>query len=83
MTREPLGIRRFQPFGVTERGVWFYGPRAEVSLLDPETLGVEGTVDVNAHVGDADLDPAGETAWLAGLAIRRGGRSQAIRVDLR
>ena len=82
VSRQPLGIKRFSPFGVDERGVWFFGPDADVSLLNPETMKVEESVDVDATVGDADLDPATGVAWLASLASGRGDRSEAIRVDL-
>jgi hypothetical protein len=80
--RRPLGIKRFFPIAVGKRGVWFYGPDAGISLLNPNTLEVEESVDVDATGGDADLDPARDAIWLE-ASIGRGELSKAIRVDLR
>lgn len=38
---ERVAVERFHPFAAADDGIWFVGPRAAVSRLDPDTLEVE------------------------------------------
>jgi hypothetical protein len=81
--RLPLAVKRFFPFTMAEGGVWFVGPGADLSRLDPETQRVDMTVALQETIGDAAFHAASRSFWMGALALGRGERSLVLRVDLR
>jgi hypothetical protein len=83
VSREPLSMDRIFPIGLAEGGLWFIGPGADLSRLDPRSLDVDESVRLGAGAADAAFDPATRSFWVATVVVGSGDQGSLIRVDLR
>jgi hypothetical protein len=81
--RERLSMDQFFPLALVEGGLWFLGPGADLSRLDPRTLEIDESLRLGVGAADAAFDPATRSFWLATPVVGRGDRGSVIRVDLR
>ena len=71
----PLALKHFAPVAVTADGVWFIG-RGGLAQLDIDTLEADRPIELPIAPTDADVDPAGDSLWLAGY------HAAIVRVEL-
>jgi hypothetical protein len=81
--REPLSMDRFFPLTLVEGGLWFIGPGADLSRLDPRSLEIDESVRLGVGVADAAFDPASRSFWIASVVVGGADQGSLVRVDVR